>query len=246
MKCDVVTIRNLKVNCVVGWFDEERATPQPLEVTISVNYDARRAARDGRLSSTIDYARLAGEARFILEAGRFRLLESAAEALAAWVLAPSSSHLPPTTANAVEVELVKPEVLGGVAVPSVRIARVPSDFEVCVEVKAFGLVEVIFETAECGLYRERIGPGKVLPTHVHYTLDESELVLGNGLLLQGKPVAAGLAHSWPRAFPHRYENPTGEEASFLCIDRPKFRPDDEVEVAVPVADLRLPTSIRYF
>ena len=102
------------------------------------------------------------------------------------------------------------------------------------------------ETRECGVYRERIHPRTVLPTHVHQHLDESELVLGSGLLLQGQPVAAGLAHSWPKGFAHRYENVTDTEQSFLCIDRPAFIPTDEVEVALPVEQLKRPEPVRFF
>jgi dihydroneopterin aldolase len=96
------------------------------------------------------------------------------------------------------------------------------------------------------VYRERISPRTVLPTHVHHHLDESELVLGDGLLLQGAPVTAGLAHTWPRGFPHRYENVTDLEQSFLCIDRPAFIPSDEVEVDVPVDKLTRTEAVRFF
>jgi dihydroneopterin aldolase len=104
----------------------------------------------------------------------------------------------------------------------------------------------VFETKECGVYRERIHPKTILPTHVHQHLDESELVLGSGFLLQGQRVEAGLAHTWPRGFPHRYENTTDIEQSFLCIDRPAFIPTDEVEVDVPVAQLTRPEPVRFF
>jgi len=243
---DRLSLRGMRFDCIVGLFDFERNTPQPVELDVTLELDTRAAARQGRLASTVDYARLLGELRFILVAGRFRLLESAAEALAAWLLAPPSPDVPRPQVEGVEVRLSKLVALSGAAVPTLQIHRDYRDYSTPSEVKSFGQVEVIFETRECGVYRERIKPRTVLPTHVHQHLDESELVLGDGLWLQGAPVAAGLAHSWPRGFPHRYENVTDIEQSFLCIDRPAFIATDEVEVDVPVEKLVRPEPMRFF
>lgn len=243
---DRLSLRGMRFDCIVGLFDFERNTPQPVELDVTLELDTRAAARQSRLASTVDYARLLGELRFILVAGRFRLLESAAEALAAWLLAAPSPDVPRPQVEAVQVRLSKLVALSGAAVPTLEIRRDYRDYTAVVEPKPFGLVEVIFETKECGVYRERVKPRGVLPTHVHHHLDESELVLGDGLLLQGAPVAAGLAHSWPRGFPHRYENATDIEQSFLCIDRPAFIPTDEVEVDVPAEQLLRPEATRFF
>ena len=192
------------------------------------------------------YARLLGELRFILTASRFRLLESAAEAVAAWVLVAPSADVPRPQVEQVEVCLSKLVALSGAAVPTLEIERERADFPQKTERKPFGLVDVVFETRECGVYRERLFPRAVLPTHVHQHFDESELVLGSGLLLQGSPVEGGVAHTWPRGFPHRYENGTDLEQSFLCVDRPAFIQTDEVEVDIPVAQLTRPEPVRFF
>jgi dihydroneopterin aldolase len=236
----------MRFDCIVGLFDFERNTPQPVELAVTLHFDTREAAFNGKLVQTIDYARLLGELRFILTASRFRLLESAAEAVAAWVLAPPSADAPRPQVEEVDVSLSKLVALSGAAVPTLEIHRTRSDFPMKTETKHFGFVDIVFETKECGVYRERITPKTVLPTHVHHHLDESELVLGNGFLLQGQPVAAGVAHTWPRGFPHRYENITDIEQSFMCIDRPAFIPTDEVEVDVPTAQLTRPEPVRFF
>jgi dihydroneopterin aldolase len=62
-------------------------------------------------------------------------------------------------------------------------------------------------------------------------MEEHELVLGAGLLLQGRPVKAGTGFSWPRGFPHRYDNPRDIEQTVLCVDLPAFIPSDEQEIA---------------
>lgn len=243
---DKLSLRGMRFDCIVGLFDFERNTPQPVELDITLHFDTREAARIGRLAHTVDYARVLGELRFIMTAGRFRLLESAAEGIAAWLLAPPSADVPRPQVQVAEVSLSKLVALSGAAVPTLEIRRDRADYSMVTETKSFGFVDVIFETKECGVYRERIAPHTVLPTHVHHYLDESELVLGDGLLLQNKPVSAGLAHSWPRGFPHRYENPTDIEQSFLCIDRPAFIPTDEVEVDVPLDALTRTEALRFF
>jgi len=243
---DRLSLRGMRFDCIVGLFDFERNTPQPVELDVTLHFDTREAAQHGKLVQTIDYARLLGELRFILTASRFRLLESAAEAVAAWILAPPSADVPRPQVEEVDVRLSKLVALSGAAVPTLEIHRGRDDFPMKTEHKSFGFVDIVFETKECGVYRERIHAKTVLPTHVHQHLDESELVLGSGFLLQGQPVAAGLAHTWPRGFPHRYENTTDIEQSFMCIDRPAFIPTDEVEVDVPVAQLTRPEPVRFF
>lgn len=243
---DRLSLRGMRFDCIVGLFDFERNTPQPVELAVTLHFDTREAAQHGKLVQTVDYARLLGELRFLLTASRFRLLESAAEAVAAWCLAPPSVDVPRPQVEEVDVSLSKLVALSGAAVPTLEIHRDRSDFVMKTEHKSFGFVDVIFETRECGVYRERVHPRTVLPTHVHQQLDESELVLGTGLLLQGKPVEPGQAHTWPRGFPHRYENVTDIEQSFMCIDRPAFIPTDEVEVQVPLAQLTRPEPVRFF
>jgi dihydroneopterin aldolase len=162
------------------------------------------------------------------------------------MLAPPSQDVPRPQIERVDVHLSKLVALSGAAVPTLEIQRQRTDFQMVTETKSFGFVDIIFETRECGVYRERIAPKTVLPTHVHHHLDESELVLGDGLLLQGQPAAPGIAHTWPRGFPHRYENVTDLEQSFMCIDRPAFIPTDEVEVDVPVEKLTRTEPTRFF
>lgn len=234
---DRLALRGMHFDCIIGLFDSERATPQPVELDVVMHFDIRRAAHEGAIAHTIDYGRVLGELRFILVAARFLLLESAAEAIAAWLLMPPSLDVPRPQVEEVQVRLAKPRALGGRAVPEIMIHRRRSDFPPNLEVKQFGFVDIVFESPECGVYRERISPRSILPTHIHRHLDEQELALGGGLLLQGAPVAAGVAHEWPRGHAHRWENPSDVEQSFLCVDRPKFIHTDEVEVSVPVADL---------
>ena len=77
----------MTVECVICVYGGERHRTQPVTVKLELFLDTRGASTAG-LSGTVDYARLAGEVRFLLESCRFKLLETAAEALARYILAP--------------------------------------------------------------------------------------------------------------------------------------------------------------
>ena len=243
---DCLSLKGARVDCIVGLQEGERHAPQPVALDVVLHFDTREAAKLSQLAYTVDYARLLGELRFILLTAHFYLLESAAQALAAWLLAPPTQDAPRAAVRAVDVRLSKLAALAYAAIPTVEIHRTHTDFHLVSEAKNFGTVDVIFETKACGVYRERISPHTVLPTHIHQHIDETELVLGDGLLLQGKAASAGWAHAWPRGYPHRYENVTDIEQSFLCVDRPAFIPSDELQVNVPIPKLRRTPGQRFF
>lgn len=106
-----------------------------------------------------------------------------------------------------------------------------------IEKTDFGTVEILHETEDLGLYRLIIDPGKSIPCHVHYIMNECELVLNQGIYLQGQPALAGSARCWPKGFPHLYENKTTSPKAILCIDSPSFIASDEVLVSAQIEDL---------
>ena len=79
---DRVTIDDLRVSCIIGIHPWERRSPQEVRITLSMAVDLSPAASSGRLADTIDYAELAAAAEADARRGRYRLLESLAEALA--------------------------------------------------------------------------------------------------------------------------------------------------------------------
>lgn len=112
-------------------------------------------------------------------------------------------------------------------------ARVdPPDFEI--ERTAFGAAHILHEDDILGLYILEIAPHGTIPAHCHRVMRERELILDDGLLQQGRPVARGNAYAWPLGHVHAYHNPTGQPRRILCIDSPRFMPADEVPLpAVP-------------
>lgn len=234
---DVIELQQLPVRCIVGVYPFERGTPQPLELDVALYLDTRKAATEGSLRDTVDYARLSGELRFLLETADFRILETAAEALCRYILAPPTVDVARAPVRAVTLRLSKPEALGRAGLASLRVHRTADEYHYEVEDKPFGQVDILFQDKHVGIYRLRIAPGRTIPTHEHRVMNEAELVLGHGLLLQGRPVPAGTGFRWPRHLPHRYDNPREQEQTVLCVDRPAFIPGDEVEVPEPTGGL---------
>ncbi|XXF78731.1 dihydroneopterin aldolase [Myxococcaceae bacterium GXIMD 01537] len=243
---DVIELSGLTVDCIVGVYNRERVAAQPLRLDVALFLDVRGAALGGKLAHTVHYGRLMGELRFLLEACRFELLESAAEAVCRYVLAPPTEDGQRAQVRAATVRVTKPGALEGRAVPSLQVHRTAEEMVYEREEKPFGRVDIVHEGAGYGIYRLRVRPGGTIPTHIHQHMEESELVLGGGLLLQGKPVARGQGFHWPRGFPHRYDNPTATEQTILCVDRPKFIPSDEVLAEEPEGGLVPGVATDYY
>ena len=193
--------------------------------------DTERAARKESLAASVNYADILQQLRFLLQSCQFRMLETAAHALAAYLLAPPAPGERRAQLQRVRIRLEKPQVLGGLAVPSLTIEREAGFAPPGQEHKAFGSVDVIHETRDAGIYRLNIAPGAEIPLHMHQVMQESELVLGDGLWCQGRPVLPGTVHRWPRGAAHCYSNPSDRHQSILCVDSPRFIENDEIVVA---------------
>ncbi len=155
---DRITLRDLDVQCVIGVHPEEKMRPQTLKLDVMIYLDTSAAAATGILSHTVDYSLVAKQLAFILTHSRFRLLESAAEALAIFLLTPPSEDHPKI--QAIELEVRKPEALGGIAEPSVRIFRSHDN-------RPAGLLQsppksILFQVPETLIERWQIPAGQTL------------------------------------------------------------------------------------
>lgn len=234
---DVLRIEELMVDCVVGVYPHERNASQPLRVDVEMRLPTEKSAVKETLRYTVDYAATAAQLVFLLRSCRFRLLETAAHVLARHVLAPPAPDERRAQVESAVIRLTKPGALRGFAVPSLQIERHASSVSLEVEQKPFGTVDVIHETKGAGIYRLNVAPGKSIPLHMHQQMRESEMVLGEGLLCQGHPCAPGTVHRWPRGAAHTYANPTDRSQTILCVDSPRFIPEDEIEVDGEPADV---------
>src|SRR5688572_9668418 len=88
MSRDVIAIEGLRVDCVVGVYPHERDVVQPLRIDVEMHLDTEAAAVRERLRASVDYAATAAQIGFLLRSCRFQMLETAAHALARFLLAP--------------------------------------------------------------------------------------------------------------------------------------------------------------
>lgn len=158
---DRIDVVDVNIPCIIGVYAEERLKPQPLLVSLSFAIDVRRAAHEADLKHTVDYARVMGEVEFVLQECAFLLIESAAEVIAAIVLA---GH---DLVDELTVTVKKPQALGGNGVPSLTIRR-RRDASASHWTYGFGNVDVVHNTAGVGVYRLhlRAGQAAVMPAHV--------------------------------------------------------------------------------
>jgi len=234
---DVIRIADLTVDCVVGVYPHERNASQPLRVQLELRLDTEEAAVRERLSQTVHYAATAAQVVFLLRSCRFRLLETAAHTLARYLLSPPAPGERRGQVGAVKVTLEKPGALLGFAVPSLTIEREAAWATFTQESKPWGTVDVIHETQSAGIYRLNLEPGGVIPLHVHRQMREAEMVLTDGLHCQGEAVSPGTVRRWPRNAAHLYENRSDRWQSILCVDAPRFLPEDEIAVEGEPADV---------
>jgi 7,8-dihydroneopterin aldolase/epimerase/oxygenase len=113
---DVVRIRGLKIETVVGVHDWERKLPRTVTVDLELATDAARAAASDRLADAVDYYAVAEAVKACVRAQKPQLIETLAQHVAemlqkdfgvAWL----------------KLELHKPGALAGATGVSISIER---------------------------------------------------------------------------------------------------------------------------
>ena len=84
---DLVSVRDLSVSAVIGVHDWEREITQTLVFSVDMAADVRKAARCDELADALDYSAVARTIASVVQDGRFRLIETAAEQVADRLLA---------------------------------------------------------------------------------------------------------------------------------------------------------------
>ena len=113
---DKVLIRELKVEAILGILPQERVTPQPILINITVFTDTRRAARSKDIVDAVNYAALADAATKLTIDGKYLLIETLVEDLAALSL--SLAHV-----EGVSVRVEKPQAVPAAGAVGVEIYR---------------------------------------------------------------------------------------------------------------------------
>ena len=84
---DIVFIRELRAETVIGVYDWERSIRQELVLDLEMAADNRRAASDDRVQDALDYAAVSERLLTFIEGSDFQLIETLAEQVAAIVMA---------------------------------------------------------------------------------------------------------------------------------------------------------------
>ena len=113
---DIVFVRNLEFDTIIGVLPAERTTPQPICINLEVAVDTATAAASTRLEDTLDYAALAAAVKVLTVESQCLLVETLAEKIAQLTLQQNR-------VAAVTVDVMKPAALTEAAGVGVRIYR---------------------------------------------------------------------------------------------------------------------------
>lgn len=83
---DIVFIRDLKIDTIIGVFDWERQVKQTLSFDLEMRHDIRPAAKSDNLEDALDYKAVAKRLIAFVEASNYQLVERLAEEMAQIIL----------------------------------------------------------------------------------------------------------------------------------------------------------------
>jgi dihydroneopterin aldolase len=84
---DRIFLRGLSVECIIGFIDWERRTPQTLLIDLEMPCDCERAGRRDEITDTLDYKQVAKRILAWVPTTQFNLVETLAHRLALLLLA---------------------------------------------------------------------------------------------------------------------------------------------------------------
>ncbi len=83
---DIVYIRELKIDAIIGIYDWERETKQTVSIDLEMGCDNTKAAASEDIADALDYKSVAKRLISFVEGSEFLLVETLAERIAAIVL----------------------------------------------------------------------------------------------------------------------------------------------------------------
>lgn len=117
---DVIFLRGLAVECVIGFIDWERRVKQTVLIDLELPADCRHAARHDEVEQTLDYKKVAKRVIAFVEASECKLVETLANRLALLLLAEFNLEW-------LRVSVNKPGAIRGSRDVGVRIERTRAD-----------------------------------------------------------------------------------------------------------------------
>lgn len=113
---DIVFIKQLAIDTVIGVYEWEKTIQQRLFFDIELCTDIRAAANSDDLRQTLDYAVVCERITSLVQSGPVELIETLAERIAAMLLADFAT-------TQVTVQVDKPGAVAAAATVGVRIVR---------------------------------------------------------------------------------------------------------------------------
>ena len=83
---DIVFIRDLRIDTVIGIYPWERKVRQTVSLDLEMGHDNRRAAATERVEDALDYSAVAERLKAFIGGAEFQLVETMAEQSAALVM----------------------------------------------------------------------------------------------------------------------------------------------------------------
>ncbi|MCF6322834.1 MAG: dihydroneopterin aldolase [Gammaproteobacteria bacterium] len=83
---DIIYLRDLKIETIIGIFDWEREIKQTISFDLDMATDIRKAAASDAIEDTLDYKTLSKRIIAFVEESSFQLVETLAEQVAAIIL----------------------------------------------------------------------------------------------------------------------------------------------------------------
>jgi len=83
---DIIFLRNLRIETIIGIFDWEREIKQAVFIDLEMAADVRKGAATDQIEDTLDYKAISKAVITFVEASQFQLIETLAERVAALIL----------------------------------------------------------------------------------------------------------------------------------------------------------------
>ena len=83
---DIVYIRDLRIDAVIGIYDWERRINQQINVNVEMGWDNRKAAQSDDIKDTLNYKEAAKLVKDLVDRSEFQLVEALAEHIAELLL----------------------------------------------------------------------------------------------------------------------------------------------------------------
>jgi len=117
MPRDLILVRDLAIDAIIGIEPHERITPQPVILALDIAADVRAAALTERIDAALNYDALTRRIRAFVDASDCQLIETLAERIASLVIHEFGVAW-------LRVELMKPDALAGSTRVGVVIERI--------------------------------------------------------------------------------------------------------------------------